>query len=71
MIVFVKKVRKLMITQFGYIHPIKLLYLPDTLHHIIRGLVNIISYCLVYNISRFLRKKRRYVFSSIKSYAKV
>ena len=38
MIVFVKKVRKLMITQFGYIHPIKLLYLdlPDTLHHIIR-----------------------------------
>ena len=35
MIVFVKKVRKLMITQFGYIHPIKLLYVPDTLHHII------------------------------------
>ena len=36
MIVFVKKVRKLMITLFGYIHPIKLLYLLDTLHHIIR-----------------------------------
>ena len=36
MIVFVKKVRKLMITLFGYIHPIKLLYLLDTLHHMIR-----------------------------------
>ena len=35
MVVFVKKVRKLMITLFGYIHPIKLLYLLDTLHHII------------------------------------
>ena len=36
MIVFVKKVRKLIITLFGYIHQIKLLYLPDTLHYIIR-----------------------------------
>ena len=35
MIVFVKKVRKLMITHFGYIHLKKLLYLPDTLYHII------------------------------------
>ena len=34
MIVFVKRVRKLIITLFGYIHPIKLLYLLDTLHHI-------------------------------------
>ena len=34
--VSVKKVRKLMITEFSYINPIKLLYLPDTLHHIIR-----------------------------------
>ena len=25
-----------MITLFGYIHPIKLLYLLDTLHHIFR-----------------------------------
>ena len=36
MIVFVKKVRKLMMTLFGYIHPIKMLYLLDTLHHIFR-----------------------------------
>ena len=32
MIVFVKKVRKLMITLFGYIHPIKLSYLLDTIY---------------------------------------
>ena len=36
MIVFVKKVRKIMITLSGYIHPIKLLYLLDTLYHMIR-----------------------------------
>ena len=36
MIVFVKKVRKLIITLFCYIHAIKLLHLLDTLHHIIR-----------------------------------
>ena len=35
MIVLVRKVRKLIITLFCYIHPIKLLYLLDTLHHII------------------------------------
>ena len=35
MIVFVKKVRKLMMTLFGYIHRIKMLYLLDTLHHIV------------------------------------
>ena len=62
MIVFVKKVSKLMITQFGYIHPLKSLYLPDTLHHIISVLVKIMSYCLMFNISRYLRKKRRYFF---------
>ena len=38
MIVFVKKVRELIITHFGYIHPIKLLYLLDTLHRIFRCL---------------------------------
>ena len=36
MIVFVKKVRKLIITLFGYIHPIKLLHLLYTLYHIFR-----------------------------------
>ena len=45
MIVFVKNVRKLMITLFGYIHPIKMLYLLDT---------------LMCSMSRYLKEKRSY-----------
>ena len=32
-----------MITVFGYIHPINLLYLLDTLHHIFRAIVDSVA----------------------------
>ena len=34
-------------------------------------LAHIISYCLMYKMLKYLKEKRRYVFSSIKSYTQI